>query len=162
MDDINFTLGRKKTLGLVGESGCGKSTTGRAILRLIEPTSGEIIFEGKDLNTLSKTEMRHMRRYNPSSQRTSNESSILGNCASSIARSCFGEKCVMEYNPSANALWLNKKRIRSWEDVAGKFEESLSSMMFMRGVRGGHMRKPLLDLPQETVEELRKQVEKHL
>jgi len=62
VDDINFTLGRKKTLGLVGESGCGKSTTGRAILRLIEPTSGEIIFEGKDLNTLSKTEMRHMRK----------------------------------------------------------------------------------------------------
>ena len=62
VDDINFCLERGKTLGLVGESGCGKSTTGRAILRLLEPTSGEIIFEGKDINKLSKKEMRHMRK----------------------------------------------------------------------------------------------------
>lgn len=62
VDDINFCLERGKTLGLVGESGCGKSTTGRAILRLLEPTSGEIIFEGKDINKLSKREMRHMRK----------------------------------------------------------------------------------------------------
>ena len=62
VDDINFTLERGKTLGLVGESGCGKSTTGRVILRLLEPTSGEIIFEGKDVSKLSKKEMRHMRK----------------------------------------------------------------------------------------------------
>jgi len=62
VDDINFTLERGKTLGLVGESGCGKSTTGRAILRLIEPTSGEIIFEGEDINALSPKQMRHMRK----------------------------------------------------------------------------------------------------
>ena len=62
VDDINFTLERGKTLGLVGESGCGKSTTGRVILRLLEPTSGEIIFEGKDISKLSKKEMRHMRK----------------------------------------------------------------------------------------------------
>ena len=62
VDDINFTLERGRTLGLVGESGCGKSTTGRAILRLLEPTSGEVIFEGKDVCKLSKNEMRHMRK----------------------------------------------------------------------------------------------------
>ena len=62
VDDINFSLERGKTLGLVGESGCGKSTTGRVILRLLEPTDGEIIFEGKDISKLSKKEMRHMRK----------------------------------------------------------------------------------------------------
>lgn len=62
VDDINFTIERGKTLGLVGESGCGKSTTGRVILRLIEPTDGEVIFEGKDVTKLSRGEMRHMRK----------------------------------------------------------------------------------------------------
>ena len=62
VDDINFTLERGKTLGLVGESGCGKSTTGRVILRLLEPTSGEILFEGKDISRIKGSEMRHMRK----------------------------------------------------------------------------------------------------
>ncbi len=62
VDDISFTLESGKTLGLVGESGCGKSTTGRAILCLTEPTDGQIIFDGKDLMKLSSSELRRQRQ----------------------------------------------------------------------------------------------------
>lgn len=62
VDDINFTIERGKTLGIVGESGCGKSTLGRTILRLIEPTSGEVLFEGKDVARMNKRQMFEMRR----------------------------------------------------------------------------------------------------
>lgn len=62
VDDVSFALERGKTLGVVGESGCGKTTTGRAILRLVEPTSGEVIFEGRDITKISANEMRLMRK----------------------------------------------------------------------------------------------------
>ena len=62
VDDINLTIERGKTLGVVGESGCGKSTLGRTILRLIEPTSGEVLFEGRDVSKLNKQELHQMRR----------------------------------------------------------------------------------------------------
>lgn len=61
VDDITFTIEKGKTLGIVGESGCGKSTTGRCVMRLIEPTSGEILFDGVDLMKLSKSQMRARR-----------------------------------------------------------------------------------------------------
>lgn len=62
VDDVTFSIQPGKTLGVVGESGCGKSTTGRTILRLIEPTAGKVTFEGQDVLSLNKSEMRHMRQ----------------------------------------------------------------------------------------------------
>ena len=61
VDGISFTLKRGTTMGLVGESGCGKYTAGRTILRLLERTSGEILFNGRDIGTLSKKELRAIR-----------------------------------------------------------------------------------------------------
>lgn len=62
VDDVSFNVEEGETLGIVGESGCGKSTTGRAILRLIEPTGGEVIFQGKKISRLKGDELRKMRR----------------------------------------------------------------------------------------------------
>lgn len=62
VDDISFEVKRGETFGIVGESGCGKSTAGRTIMRMLEPTGGEIYFEGKNLANLDKTQMRKMRK----------------------------------------------------------------------------------------------------
>ncbi len=62
VDDVSFSIEEGKTLGLVGESGCGKSTTGRVILRLHEATEGEVLYRGKNILTLSPGEMREMRK----------------------------------------------------------------------------------------------------
>jgi len=62
VDDVSLTINRGKTIGIVGESGCGKSTMGRTILRLLEPTDGEIYYEGKLVNEMSKKEMKDLRK----------------------------------------------------------------------------------------------------
>ena len=62
VDGVTFSIEKGKTLGIVGESGCGKSTTGRCILRLIEPTGGTIVFNGKDIGSLRKEELRRARK----------------------------------------------------------------------------------------------------
>ncbi len=62
VDDVSFEIMKGETVGLVGESGCGKTTLGRALIRLIEPTAGKILFEGKDIAHIEKREMRRMRK----------------------------------------------------------------------------------------------------
>ena len=61
VDGVDLTVEQGQSFGLVGESGSGKTTVGKTILRLIEPTEGEIIFEGQDLCQLSESDMRHLR-----------------------------------------------------------------------------------------------------
>lgn len=62
VDDVSFNLEKGKTLGIVGESGCGKSTIGRTIMRLLEPTSGEVIFNGKDVAKMNRKQLHDFRR----------------------------------------------------------------------------------------------------
>src|SRR4051812_14115032 len=62
VDDVSFTIGQGRTLGLVGESGCGKTTVGRAMLRLIAPTSGQVIIDGQSVFNLPSDELRALRR----------------------------------------------------------------------------------------------------
>ena len=62
VDDVSFYVDERETLGIVGESGCGKSTMGRSVLRLIEPTEGEVIFDGTDVRALNPKELRDFRK----------------------------------------------------------------------------------------------------
>jgi oligopeptide transport system ATP-binding protein len=62
VDDVSFTIHKGETLGLVGESGCGKSTTGRMLMKLLDPTEGQIVFEGKEISGLNDNQIRELRK----------------------------------------------------------------------------------------------------
>ena len=75
VDGVDLQVRRGETIGLVGESGCGKSTLGRTLLRLIEPTEGEIVFDGVDLTALSRRELKAARSLPPHFTQSSRERS---------------------------------------------------------------------------------------
>ena len=62
VDDVSFTINKGETMGIVGESGCGKTTTGRAVIRLIEPTDGEVLFEGRDIFRMNRRDLLKARK----------------------------------------------------------------------------------------------------
>ncbi len=120
VSDVSFDIYKGETLGLVGESGCGKSTLGRCILRLLDPTSGSVKFQGQELTTLGKTELRKLRR---SMQIIFQDPFASLNPRMSVEE-ILGEPIdIHELAPSKEA---RKKRIFELMDLVGLRKESIS------------------------------------
>lgn len=124
VDGVSLSVKRQESLGLVGESGCGKTTLGRCILRLIEPTSGQVLFEGVNILTLGPTEMRRLWR---------NMQMIFQNPFSSL-------------NPRLNVLKLVSEPLRTHTDLRG---DALSSRVVELLERVGLSREHLSRYPHE-------------
>jgi len=124
VDGVNLSVKRQETLGVVGESGCGKTTLGRCILRLIEPTSGEVLFEGVNILTLDLTEMSRLWR---------NMQIVFQNPFSSL-------------NPRLNVLKLVSEPLRTHTDLRG---DALSARVVQLLERVGLKREHLSRYPHE-------------
>jgi oligopeptide/dipeptide ABC transporter ATP-binding protein len=124
VDGVNLSVKRQETLGVVGESGCGKTTLGRCIVRLIEPTSGEVLFEGVNILTLDLTEMSRLWR---------NMQMVFQNPFSSL-------------NPRLNVLKLVSEPLRTHTDLRG---DALSARVVELLERVGLKREHLSRYPHE-------------
>jgi len=120
VDDVSFTLDEGKTLGVVGESGCGKTTLGRTVLHLLDPTSGTVMFEGEDISSPSKKELRKMREkmqiifqdpYSSLNPRMSVSTAIM-------------EPLVLQGKLSKDEIITEAKNLMDTVGIAARFENS--------------------------------------
>ena len=119
VDDVNLVIGHSQTLGVVGESGCGKSTLGKTIMRLTEPTAGQILFHGQDIAILPKKEMRELRR---SIQMVFQDPYSSLDPRMSVSQ-LIEDPMVVYGIPRAERL----KRVRELMDIVGLAQRSASS-----------------------------------
>jgi len=121
VDDISFTINKGETLGLVGESGCGKSTTGRVVLRLLESTAGEVLFDGADVLAFNKKELK---RFRENAQIVFQDPFASLNPRMTVAE-IIGEPLVIN-KKTANRADLNNRVTKLMDTVglASRFENS--------------------------------------
>ena len=155
VDDVSFAIGKGETLGLVGESGCGKSTTGRTILRLLSPTSGKIIFDGKDITNLSGKDLRLARKdfqmvfQDPYA--SLNPKQMVGDIVSEPIRN-FSNKSLKDLKDEVMSLL---KRVGLPEDAYYKYPHEFSGGQRQRiGIARALALKPKLIIADEPVSAL--------